>query len=203
MSVNPNMPKVCFTTGHLDVLAVVVVRKLKMSSPESLLLSLLWCASGERFRSCDLSKRPCCFYLWCSVWRSQQRVFGCLVSGRPLRIVSLVQITSTTKTALFLSSSFLHFLCKHSDPNPENVQVLISIQDPCFSQGHTQGLSSVTESELIHILLVCWWTSLMPSYRPFPRDQALRKMHFQRHKLQQWERHCSALAAQLLRQKNQ
>lgn len=27
------MPKVCFTTGHLDVLAVVVIHKLKMSSP--------------------------------------------------------------------------------------------------------------------------------------------------------------------------
>lgn len=74
MSVNPYMLRVYFSTGHLDVSVVVVITTLKISSPNSLLLSPLCCASGERFRSFDLSKRPCCFYLWCSVWRSQQCV---------------------------------------------------------------------------------------------------------------------------------
>lgn len=146
VSVNPYMLRVCFSTRHLDVSVVVVITKLKISSPNSLLLSPLCCASGERFRSFDLSKRPCCFYLWYSVWRSLQCV----------RVPPGLRLSAVHFEPWLQLSKWLHFCLPLSftvKPKLRKFKVLISIQDSCFVLGQTQGLHTVAESELIHFLL--------------------------------------------------
>lgn len=101
-------------------------------------------------------------------------------------------------TSLTPPVSFLRFLCKESNLNLEK-----KIQAPWFAGADLRIVLCVwIRTHTYFADLMVNVAHSLCAYKLSPQEQGLREMHFQRHKWEQWGRHCSALAAQLLKRKN-